>query len=826
MRSFLSRSCRISFWTSFLKASREDDDPTIVIESDFWLLVLIGLLGDRGCGSSEIACSGLQDPHHRHRPSGDNVFFVRSQLEPGGKTFCQAAIMSSSHPGGNPSRRAAETSLSSFAFPFSRLEGPDSCDGEFNEDYDTSYCCLVMIMVLISTKLVRFPANKERHCQSYHGRKVPRLDSGVRSRVVVCRRVACNHVREVFLTELWLFATVCALCFLRSCGAAELVLLAERLFIAWFGIAALLFVGLGLTVYCMVRARGQDDTIPHHAPPSLVCLSCQRKMFLDSDPLSFQWSTARCVSFIRFLVGARIVRNLHLFLSQPFDGRCGHLSVLGAAKVSHFEIMCRMLDYRPSLGTFYPLPFDHRVNVELLGLLDHHRTIIRRYPETLLCLIGLSHSFDDVHVRSTLLKYDDSDMGLLDFVKSADPFRVKTKERTLAQGEVPLNNETMNMTVPPSAEIVQIVEHTIMDELKEHAGKKKKRVVFEDLPAKRLRADTVVPTTGGKSLAALKRLESQSGPYCVESSFVPPPAKEFVSSFVTLTPKPGWGWLRILLRLLAEGVGAYGNNVEVSTSVLDANSPVDDFYDSQTVETATADNIISLLLVIALCFVINPLLAFWILLTLILLSIPVWFSSCVCVARIAALKARLEEVEREAVEVVALHSYVSKLEAGVEAYNLVVKDEFVSVVTDFENISFALLDGLESLKDSPLASIMSALVLKDAQGNVDSTPELQWFQPSLNQVIYSESGFVSGKMLLSKVVPTARAATEMRGLYPPPLGGTSSSAPYHGSFLGVADYQVSTLVLSDDGGSATQSPVMEAHDNFFDTHVLDGASGT
>ncbi|GJY39048.1 hypothetical protein Tco_0425412 [Tanacetum coccineum] len=39
--------------------------------------------------------------------------------------------------------------ISSFAFPFSRLEGPDSCDGEFNGDYDTSYCCLVVIMVLL-----------------------------------------------------------------------------------------------------------------------------------------------------------------------------------------------------------------------------------------------------------------------------------------------------------------------------------------------------------------------------------------------------------------------------------------------------------------------------------------------------------------------------------------------------------------------------------------------------------------------------------------------------------------------------------------------------
>ncbi|GKD42539.1 hypothetical protein Tco_1267184, partial [Tanacetum coccineum] len=80
-----------------LKASREDDDPTIVVESDFWLLVLLGLPGDRGCGSSKNSLFGL----------------------------------------------------SSFAFPFSRLEGLNLCDGEFNGDYDTSYCCLVVIIVLL-----------------------------------------------------------------------------------------------------------------------------------------------------------------------------------------------------------------------------------------------------------------------------------------------------------------------------------------------------------------------------------------------------------------------------------------------------------------------------------------------------------------------------------------------------------------------------------------------------------------------------------------------------------------------------------------------------
>ncbi|GJZ93903.1 hypothetical protein Tco_0666106 [Tanacetum coccineum] len=136
--------------------------------------------------------------------------------------------------------------------------------------------------------------------------------------------------------------------------------------------------------------------------------------------------------------------------------------------------------------------------------------------------------------------------------------------------------------------------------------------------------------------------------------------------------------------------------------------------------------------------------------------------------------------------------------AQVEAYDPGVKDDFVSVVTDFENISFGLLDELESLNDSLLASIMSALVLKVAQGNVVSTLE---------------------------VISTARAPAEKRGLCPCPVGGTSGSTPPHGSSLGIADYQVSTLVLSSDGGPATQPPITHAHDDLFDTSVLDRTGG-
>ncbi|GKD63058.1 hypothetical protein Tco_1305166, partial [Tanacetum coccineum] len=78
-------------------------------------------------------------------------------------------------------------------------------------------------------------------------------------------------------------------------------------------------------------------------------------------------------------------------------------------------------------------------------------------------------------------------------------------------------------------------------------------------------------------------------------------------------------------------------------------------------------------------------------------------------------------------------------------------------------------------KDSPIALIMSALMLKDDQGNTDTTPEFAWFQPSLDQVvmpIYSESSSVDREMLLSDAIPAIHQSAKRRGLCPP-----SSSAP-------------------------------------------------
>nr|GEZ31233.1 hypothetical protein [Tanacetum cinerariifolium] len=115
--------------------------------------------------------------------------------------------------------------------------------------------------------------------------------------------------------------------------------------------------------------------------------------------------------------GMRIVTTVHFPLFPPFDEGFGHinlfeLSVIGVAKVSYFKVMCHALGRIPTVDEAVDLPC-----VELLN-------------ETALLL---------------------EKMGLLDFVKSANPFKVEVEERTLVDNE---------------------------DELNVNAGKWKKRVAF------------------------------------------------------------------------------------------------------------------------------------------------------------------------------------------------------------------------------------------------------------------------------------------------------------------------------------------------------------
>ncbi|GKD72068.1 hypothetical protein Tco_1330350 [Tanacetum coccineum] len=79
------------------------------------------------------------------------------------------------------------------------------------------------------------------------------------------------------------------------------------------------------------------------------------------------------------------------------------------------------------------------------------------------------------------------------------------------------------------------------------------------------------------------------------------------------------------------------------------------------------------------------------------------------------LKARIE------------HRRAGRSLTQVLAYEPRTEGKYVFAVSEYENVSFPLLEKLEGLKDSPLALIMSALTLKDDHGNTDITPEFRQF---------------------------------------------------------------------------------------------------
>ncbi|GJR47766.1 hypothetical protein Tco_1315869 [Tanacetum coccineum] len=680
------------------------------------------------------------------------------------------------------------------------------------------------------------------------------------------------------------------------------------------------------------------------------------------------------------------------------------LSVIGAAKVSHFEIICRALGRIPTvvcpLSTSWfssasvvkdPLPVDEVVDLPCVELLNENRTLIRKYPETFLCLVGLSRSFTETDVRPTLLYDNNEEMGLLNFVNSADPFKVKTGEQTLAKNEVPLLTQTEDRVISPSLQTISLVDHTIQYELNVNAGKRKKRVafVFGPPPAKKAQTKGIIisdshPSTAGKSPTTLRRLIRQSEQVDAGFGSAIPATKDATSCSVTPTleraledalhdnvrTRPPFGRFVVLSSGSADtdiptssqvvpliSSSQAGVSVPITEPVSDSRpltapepetralsatpsqgSSVDDFYESQTIDSATTMNVLLDHVTppgyfAALrnqgdvgflnAFNINSAQHICMASELRLHyeheimtreKFEMKFTDSVAIvqqrdAEVAELKAKLEKSESKAAEMEELRKRVSDLEAMVvvkvgepailttqnagllekvsalelehdglrdqimgegkrrfaeraaeldarianvrrdmdnelylhmltaidgiqqgleagvvhgkagrsltqiEAYDLEIKGKYVVAVFEFEGVSFPLLDELESLNDSPLALIMSALILKDDQSNTDATPEFAQFQHALDQVtvpVYSESGSVDREMLLSDAIPAIRQSAERRGLCPPSistLGGASGSAPPHDSSLGVADYQVSTLVLSGDGGSAHQPPI-------------------
>nr|GEX27121.1 transposase (putative), gypsy type [Tanacetum cinerariifolium] len=555
------------------------------------------------------------------------------------------------------------------------------------------------------------------------------------------------------------------------------------------------------------------------------------------------------------------------------------LSVIGAAKVSHFEIMCRARGRIPTVGTFRHF-YVNSISNGWLSFSKH------RGADDPCCY---SKKFDSLKNWNNHFFWIDASVSLISTswfsgtsvvkdplpVDEAMDLPCESWERTLVEKEVPLITETEDRAISLSLQTIGLVDHTIQDELNVNSGKSHtalRRLIRQCEQAAAGSGSVASATEYVTSSSVTPTLERALEDALHDNVRTRPPFGCFVVlsyGFVD-TDIPATSQVVPLVSSSQAGVSmpvteSTGNGRPLSAPELETGtlsttsshgSSADDFYESQTVNFATAMNV----------------------------YVPNWnvANNARRDAEAVELKAKLEKSDSEATEVEELPKRVSGLkamvvvkvgeaaslttqnagllekdaakrrfaerataldariavvrrdmdkdlyphmltaiagfEAGVahgkagrslaqiNAYDLEVEGKYVAAVSEFEGVSFPLLDELESLKDSSIALIMSVLILKDDQGNRNATSEFARFQPSLDQVvvpIYSESGFVDREMLLSDAIPAIRQSTKRKGLCLPSssaLGGTSGLAPSHDSSLGVTDYQVSTLVLSGDGG--------------------------
>ncbi|GKC18382.1 hypothetical protein Tco_1020532 [Tanacetum coccineum] len=199
-------------------------------------------------------------------------------------------------------------------------------------------------------------------------------------------------------------------------------------------------------------------------------------------------------------------------------------------KIGMYTCFIEFANYRIHSSKFLLCVLEYyQINLSQLSVIGAAKMRIK-YPET--------------DFRPTLLYDNDEEMGLLDFVKSADPFKVKVGEQTLADNKVPLNTKTEDKVISPSAHTISLVDHTIQDELNVNSGKRRKRVAFVSgsPPVKKARAEGIVisdsrPSTTGKSPTALRMLSRQNEQADTGSGSAAPPTEDVTSSSVTPTPE-------------------------------------------------------------------------------------------------------------------------------------------------------------------------------------------------------------------------------------------------------------------------------------------------
>ncbi|GJR24053.1 hypothetical protein Tco_0972580 [Tanacetum coccineum] len=500
------------------------------------------------------------------------------------------------------------------------------------------------------------------------------------------------------------------------------------------------------------------------------------------------------------------------------------LSVLAAAKISHFEIMCRVHGSIPTVGTFHRFycnslsngwlsfskrsgagtPYCYYKNLDSLKNWNNHFfwidpfvcpiSVPWKYLEVFLSVIGLSWSYVDDDVCPTFTAPEHSEMGLLDFVKSADPFKEKIRERTLVEDF--LHNQS-------DAEFldrlnVNSAKHAcILSELRLRC--EYEITVRERVEKKFMKSYETIQQKDAEIVSLKARLQRAEG----EATKV-----IRIRGQVSKLDTTAAVWFKELADLETECQDLHGE-IEGEARMREEFMSIQDAEAQRILKwNAKLDVRIA-----ELNYDMDTELYPNMMTTMAGQRWMIGHGLCLAMMK-CSLEAGVE------------HGKVGRSLAELEAYDSRVASEYVSAVNELKNVSFPLLDQLEALKDSPLELLMSSLMLEGGFGDEDPTLEFRSHEILLSDdLAASHACAKKRKNDASLSLAVGRPSAVVLGLAVgslaphvsmPSVGPVVPSTSSHETSLVVADYPISSLIIVDDTILATKT-----HDDLFDTTVLD-----
>ncbi|GJU13939.1 hypothetical protein Tco_1136335 [Tanacetum coccineum] len=251
------------------------------------------------------------------------------------------------------------------------------------------------------------------------------------------------------------------------------------------------------------------------------------------------------------------IRNSPIDILEYFQINLSQLSVIAAAKVSHFEILCRVYGFVPTADSLkhwndhffwvdasvFPLDVPWHNNktlrkdpyhtpaefdADVCNYLADNPAPFRKFLE-LLCFVGISRYYE----------LDDGEMDLFAFIHHADPTKVWIGEREVGEGEdarVPVVNEEIGDDA--MADQIEGSDHVVQDERADivHIEGEVPTAVAEKAKGADHGTSGAGASTGGKFVAALQSLLERST-LPVEVGVAAMDTLPFVTSSVSLTPE-------------------------------------------------------------------------------------------------------------------------------------------------------------------------------------------------------------------------------------------------------------------------------------------------